>query len=67
MTESTTLGIKIKEIRVKKGLTQKGMALALKVTQSYVSKIESGSADPNLFFLKNFRKRYKINLNALLC
>jgi transcriptional regulator with XRE-family HTH domain len=60
------LGEKIRDLRKKLGITQKEMADELSVTQSYISKIETAEAMPNVEFIKEIRIQYKINLNTLL-
>ncbi len=40
------------EARIKKGLTQKKLAKKLKTTQSAISRLESGRANPTLSFLQ---------------
>ncbi|MBU1085077.1 MAG: helix-turn-helix transcriptional regulator [Candidatus Beckwithbacteria bacterium] len=40
------------EARIKKGLTQKKLAKKLKTTQSAVSRLESGRANPTISFLQ---------------
>jgi ribosome-binding protein aMBF1 (putative translation factor) len=40
------------EARIKKGLTQKKLATKLKTTQSAISRLESGRANPTISFLQ---------------
>ena len=39
-------------LRIRKGLTQKGLAERMKTTQSVISRLESGSAKPSLTTLE---------------
>jgi ribosome-binding protein aMBF1 (putative translation factor) len=40
------------EARIKKGLTQKSLANKLKTTQSAISRLESGRANPTISFMQ---------------
>lgn len=64
---SKDLGQKIRDIRKKKSITQKQLAKQMCVTQGYISKIENGCTMPTVDFLSKMRKKFKINLNSLLC
>ena len=47
-----TLIEKIIEERIKKGLTQKELAVAIGTKQSAISRFESGSGNPTLSFIE---------------
>ncbi|MCA9313758.1 helix-turn-helix transcriptional regulator [Candidatus Saccharibacteria bacterium] len=59
------IGLKIKSIREKTGLTQTEFADKIAVSQSYLSKVESGNRHPNYAMLIMLRAVFKINLNKL--
>ena len=52
----------LKKARQEAGLDQEQVAKALKKTQSYISKIESGQRRIDIVQLKKFAKIYKKNL-----
>lgn len=43
---------RIIQIRIEKGVTQKQLALKMRTKQSAISRLESGTANPSLNFLK---------------
>lgn len=65
--QDNDLGVKLREIRKKKKISQKDLAQELDVTQGYISKIETGDTMPTVELIKKLRKKYKVNLNNLLC
>jgi len=62
-----TLGTKFREIRLKKELSQLELAKRMGVTQGYISRIENDLTTPTVEFLFKMRKKFKVNLNSLLC
>ena len=65
--ERMEIARQIRNIRIKSGYTQKGVAKKLGVIQQYISKIESGRENVSVDTLKRiadvFNKRLVINLN----
>ncbi len=59
------LGNTIKEIRKQKGLSQKDLASACDITQTYLSLIESNKKEPNITLLRNIAKFLNIPLPIL--
>ena len=57
---------RLKQARKNKGLDQKQVAALLGVSQSYVSKIESGQRRVDIIQLKQFSKVYKKNISYFL-
>lgn len=57
---------KLKQARKDKGLDQKQVAVLLGVSQSYISKAESGQRRIDVVQLKQFSKIYKKNINYFL-
>lgn len=45
----TTFGSRLRELRLEKGLSQKRLAVAVKVHHTYLSKVESGKLDFALY------------------
>lgn len=60
------LGNRIKEIRLKKGLSQSEVAnLCGKERQSY-QRVESGNINPTIWYLKHISDSLNVNLSDLL-
>ncbi|TAH40116.1 MAG: XRE family transcriptional regulator [Bacteroidetes bacterium] len=59
------LGITIKNIRKKQGLTQGEFAERIGITQTYLSQIENNLREPNLSTLKSVSKGLKTPLPVL--
>ena len=57
---------KLKKARKDAGLTQVQVAKKLKVTQAYISKIESGQVRLDIFQLKKFAVLYEKQVNDFL-
>lgn len=60
------LAAKLKELRLKKGISQETLAENLNTSRSNISKYESGKLEPNLFTLKKICKFYNISADELL-
>ena len=65
-TEHLKLVDKLIEARKDAGLDQTQVAKKLKVTQSFISKIESGQTKIDVFQLLDFAKVYKKDLNYFI-
>ena len=62
-----TFGEKVKELREKKGISQRQFALALDITPTYMSKIERGEFPPPAeAVIKNMAKMLEVSSNDLL-
>ncbi len=59
------IGNVLKLVRVNKGLTQKEMAERLRVSQNYLSLIESNKKLPSSDLISEFAKSLKISKDAL--
>lgn len=59
------LGIKIKQIRKQKSLTQDAFAKACGITQTYLSQIENNIKEPNLATLKKISEVLNVPLPIL--
>lgn len=57
---------RLKQARLDADLTQTEVAKKLKVTQAYVSKIESGQVRLDIFQLKTFANLYKKDVDAFI-
>ena len=59
-------GKKIKELRIKMGLTQNEVATALEVTPGYISNVENGRTSMSLRMLIYYSKLANISLDSLI-
>jgi len=59
------LGMKIKQIRKQKGLTQSSFASLCNITQTYLSQIENNQKEPNMSTLKRISEVLEIPLPIL--
>ncbi len=69
MTEEELLmkiGQRIKELRIKKGLSQIELAAELNYEKSNMSRLESGRVNPKIATLHNVAKAFGIKLHELL-
>lgn len=57
---------RLKKARKERGLDQRDVAKILRVTQSYISKIESGQRRIDIFQLKTFAKIYRKKIDYFL-
>lgn len=60
------VGERIKELRIKHGLTQKQLAEIAKISNSYLCDIEVGRTNPSLKTLEKICKAFEIDLKELL-
>ena len=60
------LGLRIKEVRLKRGLTQDRLSETMGVTSKYLSKVENGASAPSLPFIIKFSEVTGSDLNYLL-
>lgn len=62
-----SFGEKVRDLREKKGISQRQFALALDITPTYMSKIERGEFPPPAeAVIKNMAKLLEVNSNDLL-
>lgn len=59
------LGMKIKQMRKQKGLTQSSFASLCNITQTYLSQIENNQKEPNMSTLKRISEVLEIPLPIL--
>jgi transcriptional regulator with XRE-family HTH domain len=64
--ETTKFGKKIKEIRLKKKLSQGDIARILGVHRSYISGLERGVRNPSLLTVQKVAKALKVNARELI-
>ncbi len=65
-SESTKLGLNLKRIRTKKGISQGDIARALGVGRGFISTIENGKTNPTLATIAKLAKAIGVSSNALL-
>lgn len=61
-----SLGARIKEVRLAKGMTQLELASALGKDHSSIARIESGRVNPSYLYLKELAKGLGVSLSTLL-
>lgn len=54
-----TVGDKLKNIRKKLGLSQKGLSEKLKISRGYVAELEIGAKNPSRYLLKKINNLYR--------
>lgn len=59
--------IRIKELRLKKSLTQEGLATILQCSQNLISRIEAQTADPKASILLQLADYFHVSVDYLLC
>ncbi|OGD85817.1 hypothetical protein A3B51_01855 [Candidatus Curtissbacteria bacterium RIFCSPLOWO2_01_FULL_41_18] len=64
--DSKSLGQKIKKLRKTKGMTQVELAVAIRLSPSYISSLEQGVRQPSLKTLNRISKALGVNLKDLL-
>lgn len=65
-SESTKLGLNLKRIRTKKGISQGDIAKQLGVSRGFISTIENGKTNPTLATIAKLAKAVGILINDLL-
>ncbi len=63
---STLFGQKVKELRLKKDMSQGDLAKILGVHRAYISGIERGVRNPSLTTIERFAKAFGVKSNELL-
>ena len=64
--ESIKLGLNLKKIRMKKGISQGDIARELKVSRGFVSTIENGKTNPTLATISKLAKALGVSSVELL-
>lgn len=60
------LGERIREIREKKGITQKELAHSIDKDQQSIQRLETGRINPSIFYLYEIAKGLEVNIESLL-
>jgi transcriptional regulator with XRE-family HTH domain len=60
------LGLRIRELRAERGITQEEFAERCGVFRTYMSRVESGKANPSLSMLYVFAEGLSVTINELL-
>ena len=58
---------KLKEIRIKRGYTQRQLAKSIGVTPATISRYENGTRKPNAIVIRNLAIILEISSDELLC
>lgn len=66
LEESTRLGLNLKRIRTKKGISQGDIARELQVSRGFVSTIENGKTNPTLATIAKLVKAIGVSVYELL-
>jgi len=66
MTENKTPSIKLKELRIKAGLSQNKLAKLAEVSQSHISEIESGVKRVSLDVTRKLARALEVPFMALI-
>ena len=64
--ESAKLGLNLKMIRTKKGISQGDIARTLEVSRGFISTIENGKTNPTLSIITKLAKALGVSTNDLL-
>ena len=64
--ESTKLGLNLKKIRTKKGVSQGDIAKELGVSRGFISTIENGKTNPTLATIAKLAKAVGVSTDELL-
>lgn len=65
-TESAKLGLNLKRIRTKKGISQGDIAKELGVSRGFISTIENGKTNPTLSTIAKLAKMLGVKLEELV-
>lgn len=66
LDEPTKLGLNLKRIRTKKGISQGDIARKLEVSRGFISTIENGKTNPTLATIAKLAKAVGVSVNGLL-
>ena len=59
------IGLRLKELRQKTGLSQEAFALSINMDRTYYASIESGKRNVDLVNLEKIAKGFKVSLSEL--
>lgn len=65
LSESATLGLNLKKIRTKKGISQGDIARELEVSRGFISTIENGKTNPTLATIAKLAKAVGVSVDEL--
>jgi len=65
-SESIKLGLNLKRIRTKKGISQGDIARSLEVGRGFISTIENGKTNPTLVTIAKLAKAVGVSVDELL-
>ena len=60
------IGIRLKEARTKKGLSQAAVAAKARISREYLNKLEAGKYDPTVGVLQRLAKALGVSLAKLV-
>jgi transcriptional regulator with XRE-family HTH domain len=60
------VGMKLKQLRTQRGVTQVTLAKKVRVTQAYIALLEKGRENPTLDVLEKLAKALKVKVTELL-
>jgi transcriptional regulator with XRE-family HTH domain len=66
MTTPRRIGMRLRQLRLRKGLTQAIVAKKAGITREYVNKLEAGRYDPTVGVLKRLARVVGVPLTELL-
>jgi len=64
--ESAKLGLNLKRIRIKKGISQGDIARTLEVSRGFISTIENGKTNPTLATISKLAKALGVKIEELI-
>lgn len=59
-------GLRVKEIRQQKGISQEGLALIAEIDRTYIQSIESGKRNVSLVTIEKLAKAFDLPMENLL-
>ncbi|MFD2554768.1 helix-turn-helix domain-containing protein [Sphingobacterium tabacisoli] len=59
-------GLRVKEIRQQKGISQEGLALIAEVDRTYIQSIEGGKRNVSLVIIEKLAKAFDLSIESLL-
>lgn len=66
MTALHRVGMKIQQLREKRGITQEALAAKAGISRGYLARLETGRHDPTLTTLMKLAKALRVKPGALL-